>query len=83
VERKRRRVIVRADEFQPEFRVHGGHRQEHTLQLFQFRCWCGELEFEFRRDGASLLGEHVWHYARSRTVAGIQAANRTKTAAQL
>ena len=55
MERKRGCVVVRADEFQPDLRLHGGHRQEHTLQLFQFRCWCGELEFELGRDEASPL----------------------------
>jgi hypothetical protein len=63
VECKRRCVVVRADELQPDLRLHGGHRQEHAPQLFQFGWWCGELEFELGRDETSPLvtAENVLH----------------------
>ena len=82
MERKRRRVVVPADELQPDFRLHGGHRQEDALQLFQFSWRCGELEFEFGRDETSPLvtAEDVLHavgaftlYDRRMTFYGIAA----------
>ena len=55
MERKRGCVVVRADELRPDLRLHGGRRQKHALQLFQFPWWCGELEFELGRDEISPL----------------------------
>jgi hypothetical protein len=60
-----------------------GHGQEHALQ--QFRCRRGELEFELGRDEVSPLVRVLGSMRAliAPAVAGIQAANRAKTAALL